>query len=419
MRATWQPIVEGELARLAARAIDEICEALLAAPATPDGLSLACGGTGAALFLAYAGAARESPQLLDAADELLDRGVDALETTSLPPGLHDGFAGLAWAIEHLDRQGGDEDRNDELDRCLLAHTARSPWRGSDDLIRGLVGLGVYALERVHRPQGRALLAQIVDRLGELAQRPSAGITWFRPADQLNAWKQRLYPAGCHDLGMAHGVPGVIALLAACVEHEVSPSSARALLEGGVAWLLAQRPPSGTFDEVVAPGRLPRATRLAWCYGDPGVAAALLLAGRAAGQPSWQDAAITLMRSAAQRPAERSGVVDAGLCHGAAGLAHMFNRFFQATGIAELRDAARRWIEHVLASRAPGSGIAGFRVHHRDPDRPERVEWRADPGLLEGAAGIGLALLAATTAIEPAWDRVLLLSYRDRVPLRDA
>jgi hypothetical protein len=36
-------------------------------------------------------------------------------------------------------------------------------------------------------------------------------------------------------------------------------------------------------------------------------------------------------------------------------------------------------------------------------------WRAEPGLLTGTAGVGLALLAATTPIEPAWDRALLVA----------
>jgi hypothetical protein len=34
-------------------------------------------------------------------------------------------------------------------------------------------------------------------------------------------------------------------------------------------------------------------------------------------------------------------------------------------------------------------------------------WQDDPGFLTGAAGVGLALLAATTPVEPAWDRLLL------------
>jgi hypothetical protein len=36
-------------------------------------------------------------------------------------------------------------------------------------------------------------------------------------------------------------------------------------------------------------------------------------------------------------------------------------------------------------------------------------WRDDPCLLTGSAGTALALLAATTDVEPAWDRFLALS----------
>jgi hypothetical protein len=32
-----------------------------------------------------------------------------------------------------------------------------------------------------------------------------------------------------------------------------------------------------------------------------------------------------------------------------------------------------------------------------------------PGLLRGAAGVALALLAGSSAVVPAWDRILLLS----------
>jgi hypothetical protein len=36
---------------------------------------------------------------------------------------------------------------------------------------------------------------------------------------------------------------------------------------------------------------------------------------------------------------------------------------------------------------------------------------AAPGLLFGASGVGLALLAASTEIEPSWDRLFLMSGR--------
>jgi hypothetical protein len=52
------------------------------------------------------------------------------------------------------------------------------------------------------------------------------------------------------------------------------------------------------------------------------------------------------------------------------------------------------------------GIGGFMSF--DPSDPIRP-WTTDAGLLGGATGIALALLAAATNVEPEWDRVLLLS----------
>jgi hypothetical protein len=138
-----------------------------------------------------------------------------------------------------------------------------------------------------------------------------------------------------------------------------------------------------------------------------VAATLLLAARAVGEPDWEAQAIAIARRAAARPAEESGVVDAGLCHGAAGLAHIFNRFYQATAEPIFKEAALSWFGRALAYRRPGAGVGGFGAVRPGPG-DERV-WSPEPGFLEGAAGVGLALLGAATPIEPAWDRILLLS----------
>jgi hypothetical protein len=100
-------------------------------------------------------------------------------------------------------------------------------------------------------------------------------------------------------------------------------------------------------------------------------------------------------------------VDAGLCHGAAGLGHLFNRLFQATGEPVLAEAARFWLEQALALRRPGRGFGGYEARIRGGDGAPT--WVAEPGLLTGAAGIALALLAATAPVEPAWDRFLLVA----------
>jgi hypothetical protein len=102
------------------------------------------------------------------------------------------------------------------------------------------------------------------------------------------------------------------------------------------------------------------------------------------------------------------VVDAPLCHGAIGVGHVFNRIYQATGEPALGEAASLWLERGLAMRRPGGRLGGFHSVMVGPEGEitRRIAYR---GILEGAAGIGLALLAATTEVEPEWDRLLMLS----------
>ena len=47
------------------------------------------------------------------------------------------------------------------------------------------------------------------------------------------------------------------------------------------------------------------------------------------------------------------------------------------------------------------------------DEDEKLAWKEEPGFLTGSAGLGLTLLAATTPVEPEWDRILLVSVPPR------
>jgi hypothetical protein len=171
-----------------------------------------------------------------------------------------------------------------------------------------------------------------------------------------------------------------------------------------------------FPSWVAKRIKPYPSRLAWCYGDPGIAATLFAAARHAGRARWEAEARDIARRAAVRPVEHSHVLDAGLCHGSGGLVHLFNRMYQASGDPVLADAARRWVRFTLELRRPGEGVGGFLAWAgEDPAEPK---WSATPGFLLGAAGIGLALLATVTPLEPAWDRSLAISV-PLEPLPDA
>ncbi len=405
----WRPVLEGALRRRALASVNEIAAALstLARRGSLDA-SLAGGHAGLAIACAYLaragfGGRRE-------AAKHLGRAAQIMSAENAGPSLHGGDTGVAWAAAHLAKQFSDSattETNATVDTVLSEQLARASWRGDYDLIDGLVGFGVYALERLPEPAAMQCLRRVVDRLEERAVRRPDGITFPTPPTHLARGRR---PEIIYDLGVAHGVGGVVAFLGGVCASGVASAKARPLLEGVVRWLLKQKMRDGRrgcFPYFVGPHVRRKRARLAWCYGDAGLAAALLVAARGAGESAWEREALKIARVAAQRGAERSGVVDATLCHGAAGLGHVFNRIFQATGEDWSRRASAYWFARALEMRRTGEGVGGFLSFQRD-ERGE-AQMVADAGLLEGAAGIALALLAASTANEPSWDRTLLLS----------
>jgi lantibiotic modifying enzyme len=384
--------------------------------------SLAGGAAGLAVLFAYRAVAHSGTDDEAAADRWLDRAIDAVSDQPMEASLYGGLTGVGWAATHVGKLLPNlvrEDVNEEIDETLLEHLGQSPWPDEYDLIGGLVGIGVYALERLApgadatRLAAVACLERVIDHLAQTAQHQPEGITWWTDPAWLIPETREKFPRGYYNLGLAHGVPGVIALLGCACAAGVAEDKARPLLDGAVRWLLAQQMTEGpaAFSSFVGPDIPPAPARLAWCYGDLGLTVALLWAARCVGEADWERAALAVARRAVEWPAGKSGVVDAGLCHGAAGVGHLFNRLFQATGERCFAEAARLWFERTLALRQPGRGIAGYLSW--SPGADGAMTWLAESGLLTGGAGVALALLAAATPIEPTWDRMLLASVPPR------
>jgi hypothetical protein len=345
-------------------------------------------------------------------------------------GLFGGLAGLGWTIEHLsqvltrasspatdterDDEDDDEDANADVDSALMMYLRRGHPRHYD-LITGLVGIGIYFCERLPAPTAAEGVRLVFDGLERLAEQPAPGqVTWHTPADDLPEWQRELCPAGYYNLGVAHGVPGVLFLLnELAATNLIDRERLEPLLAQGVTWLLAQqRPPSARtlFGSWVVSGVESADSRLAWCYGDLGILGILAQLVQRVPHAGWQPRVDAILNHCLAWPVMSSVIIDAPLCHGAIGVAHIFNRFYQTTGDLRCHRAAVDWYERTLAMRQPGTGIGGF-VSLTRPDGRGPMISLPSVAFLDGALGIALALLAALTPIEPEWDRLLLLSGR--------
>jgi lantibiotic biosynthesis protein len=389
----WIPIIDGPTRVRALAAVDELTTRIDAASAEIVDGSLSSGAAGLAVFYAELERAAAAPDAR--VDAKLEHTAELLGSKRLPASLFAGFSGMAWAAEVVgNMRGSRADVNADIDDAVLQVLARVDSQHAPyDLIFGLTGLGLYAAARWPRPAAVAALERVVTELSHTAREDEDGVYWWTPPALLLGRQREQYPNGGVNLGVAHGVAGVVPLLARASALGVVGEAALSLAGRAVSWLVAHAIESenGPTVPYFADAQEPVQARLAWCYGDPGVAAALVAAGHDARVPMWLEVARELALAAAARAADSSGVTDAGVCHGSAGLAHLFNRMYQAQREPWLLEAARFWIDQTLerlsAEETPYNGF----------------------GLLEGAAGVALVLSAAASEIEPCWDRMFLIA----------
>lgn len=417
----WVPLLPQEAAGNAWTSIHEIAACLegvletgkMNDPANQSAVGdpyLGTGCAGIAVFFSYLQAAGARPGAGEFASRYLEIACNAVTQEPMAVSLYQGFTGIGWSAQHIARILGDSpDDLSEIDGVVEQIAGMSEQPAVYDLVSGIVGLGVYCLERDRLAGASLALERIVARLYELAQNSDDEFCWFTPPPLLNDREKQEHPDGFYNLGLAHGIPGIIALLAKVISAGIAKDKAGRLLEGSVRWLLRQRLEAGKgscFPAFVAPNRQSGKSRLAWCYGDMSVASTLLLSARYTGLNWWEQEALAIAAEAAVRDPATSGVTDACFCHGTAGLAHIFNRIYHAYPDPRFADAAEYWLRQTLQFREPGKGAAGYLVWGIDAQENQVLIEKLS--LLEGLAGIGLSLLAAVSSIEPCWDRIFLL-----------
>src|SRR5207253_8323774 len=139
-----------------------------------------------------------------------DVSVGVLATEPLIISLYSGFTGIAWAVELVDGLLGTEgeDRNGDIDEALTRLLQRYPEDAPYDLIDGLTGLGVYALARWPRPGAARCVLGVVGQLARRARHERDGVFWWTPPSWHGPRREQYRPGGV-DLGVAHGIAGVI------------------------------------------------------------------------------------------------------------------------------------------------------------------------------------------------------------------
>lgn len=309
--------------------------------------------------------------------------VDLLEDGRTGPSLAAGTTGLLWCLAFLRELGEPSAQVDPSQ--ALSEVARAldeqEWNGHFDLISGLAGFSLLASVGPKKIRRRILKA-VCHRLLAATDRSRDGVmSWRSPRSSSRSGI---------NLGVAHGAPAPLVVLASGVAQGVVDGSVAADVIATIRWILervAGDAPDGARSFIPFrhdPERPWVGSRVAWCYGNPGAGFYLAKAAQLLGDWRLEEKVVSMLAEEALRSPSRSGVRDLGYCHGAIGVLHVFHRLnyeypghFTEAISAWSAEAAARWDEALVVESR----------FYWDRERGNQ----ADSSLLTGASGIALAL----------------------------
>lgn len=400
----WTPIVtDPEKKERIAQKVADISDQLSKTYGSAKNIGLLDGRSGFSLFFSYLNKYQQSYASNEIISDLISASFEEVNNGFGYPTFSNGISGFMWTLHHLSQEGfmDEEESSEEMLSYLGDHMLTYAREEHFDYLHGANGIGLY-LVHLYDKVDKHYFSELIRLLREKGIATNDSIKWESLINYDTG--QRAY-----NLSLSHGIASTIVFLSHLITQQPEHNETLDLLNRCINYLLSTKFSADKNLNSLYPGFVDDSgkdydSRLSWCYGDLGASVALHKAGTVLNRPELVEEAIAVMLSAAQkRGPMQQQVFDAGVCHGTAGLAHIFNHFYQLTGNETFKEAAVYWLDETLLMARFDDGPAGFKRYS------PKDGWEDAFGFLDGIAGIGLVLMSTISDVEPKWDRCLLLS----------
>jgi len=104
----------------------------------------------------------------------------------------------------------------------------------------------------------------------------------------------------------------------------------------------------------------------------------------------------------RRDIEEAGLKDSGLCHGTCGVASIYDYMYKQTNEPLFKESADFWLDQLLKMDIH-DGNAGY-MQWMGTEK----KWQEETNLLEGIAGIGLAMISFLATFDTKWEECLMI-----------
>ena len=378
-----------------------------------DNLGVLAGISGAALFQFYYSKHTGSEHNADIGAEIIAHCIEKINAGFSHPSYCNGIAGMAWVIQHLDKEGFIELDSDHLlsqfDDFLFDKMRHDLGKGRFDFLHGGLGYAFYFFKRFKETQDlklrkkyQSILVHCISEMERLAVIENNMAKWPSVLDPEN----NIYG---YNLGAAHGVANILNFFSRLHKFNEFGKLTRHTLELGVKYLrTVQNATSADIslfpNAVVDNSSKQYKSRLAWCHGDLGIGISMMHVAEALNNPSLMENSLFVLQQTTKRKNTRDTmVVDAGFCHGSYGNAHMYHVANYHKPCKLFEDSINFWIGDGLNKAKHQDGYVGYK-QLSGPDR----NWTPSLSILEGISGIGLVMIDLLSSERNTWDECLMI-----------
>ncbi len=355
------------------------------------GIGLLAGLTGIVIFCKHYLQMFPDSKKEEILDEFLETYFDKLTSEIRIFTYCSGLTGALEGLRYLNEEGLLEvdysDIENNYKNILQTYAIANIANGNYDYLHG--GLGVvkyYYRDPLFVNQALEVLENVAEKHGNVYK-------WISSLG--------LNKGFGYNICLSHGMSSIISVLSLLTDEGIDREKRDRIITNACNYILSQEIDHKQYGAYYPSQSLendPKAilyySRLAWCYGDLGVATSLWQAGKALKNQAWQDKALEVLRySTLRKDLKRNGVIDAGLCHGAASICMMFHYIYLQTKEHIFEKSRNYWLSILLQMDYHKDGLAGYSTWHNEYP----TKWVKEYNLLEGIAGIGLLLLSLYTS----------------------
>lgn len=321
------------------------------------------------------------PELVDDSyiQDIFSRVVNSVEDVLPDISFAEGATGIVWLLEFLLEQQPDLlCINNTYDDYLENLAKNKFWLGEHEITKGLAGISPYLKRRSVSAKTLKIANYIVSYYKDTAYWFSDDrCSWLTPEYSMFRLN-RVNKDDEFNLGLAHGVPGIIAALLQLRSYK-SGIDIKSLIVAGARWLIEQQKNPNYLGSYFSDTALSQVkSRLGWCYGDLSIALLLAQVGKEFHIPLFYRLGKQIADFSTRRDSKDALVNQATLCHGSSGVCLLFLLLSKVYADDSLKVCSDYWFNISMQHKAL-SGLNSSIIQ--------------DTGLLNGLSGIGLVILA--------------------------